>query len=83
MPVAVRVGAGSHKSVSVLTGKAQLFLSLDDFILCVFFNGSHNMLPGLKGINLTVDNWWKLMAAAVQINDNVRAFVKEENTKQL
>ena len=38
----------------------------------MFFNGSHNMLKGLKGINLTVDNWWKLMAAAVQINDKVR-----------
>ena len=43
------------------------------------------MLPGLKGIHLTVNNWWKLMAAAVHIhvNDNVRAFVKKENTKQL
>ncbi|XP_063955489.1 uncharacterized protein LOC129273183 [Lytechinus pictus] len=37
-------------------------------------NGSNRMLPGKKGINLTAENWWKLVGAKFEISNAVRAF---------
>ncbi|XP_071509066.1 uncharacterized protein [Diadema antillarum] len=36
--------------------------------------GTNRMLPGQKGINLTAENWWKLVGAKFAISDTVRAF---------
>jgi len=30
------------------------------------------MLPGQKGLNLTAENWWKLVKAKYQISDAIR-----------
>lgn len=34
--------------------------------------GTNRMLPGQKGINLTGENWWKLVEAKFEISDAVR-----------
>ncbi|XP_001185847.2 putative RNA polymerase II transcriptional coactivator isoform X1 [Strongylocentrotus purpuratus] len=34
--------------------------------------GTNRMLPGQKGINLTGENWWKLVKAKFEISDAVR-----------
>ena len=34
--------------------------------------GTNRMLPGQKGVNLTAENWWKLVKAKYEISDAIR-----------
>ena len=35
---------------------------------------TNRMLPGQKGLNLTVENWWNLVKSKCQISDAIREF---------
>lgn len=41
-------------------------------------NTPNRMLPGIRGINLTADNWWHMTKSIMSISDAVRAKIKED-----
>lgn len=42
-------------------------------------NKDNRMLPGIRGINLTSEQWWKLTRNVMGISDTVRNKLKEDS----